>query len=157
AGGTVFVGNEYSDTVTLVRDGRAAGTVPCPVQPGGVAASADGSVVVVVGVRGRHIEAYTADGRALGTAPCGVGPTHVRAGAGHLFYVADTEGDALLVFEAGTDGVRQVGRAATAGGAPYGIDVDTTRGVVYTTLTADNLVQSFAVTGSALTAQRTWP
>jgi DNA-binding beta-propeller fold protein YncE len=45
----------------------------------------------------------------------------------------------------------------TAGGAPYGIAVDTQRGLLYVTLTANNLLQSFRVTGQGLTADRTWP
>jgi DNA-binding beta-propeller fold protein YncE len=157
AGSTIFVGNEYSNTVSLVRAGRQIATLPGPLQPGGVAASPDGAVVAVVGVRGRRIEAYTAAGDQLGGAPCGVGPTHVQAGAGRLFYVADTEGDAVLVFEVNARGPRQVGRAVTAGGAPYGIALDAQRGLLYVTLTANNLLQSFRVTGQSLLARGTWP
>jgi DNA-binding beta-propeller fold protein YncE len=154
---TIFVGNEYSNTVSVVQGGRQIATLPGPLQPGGVAASPDGAVVAVVGVRGRRIAAYTAAGEQLGSAPCGVGPTHVQAGSGRLFYVADTEGDAVLVFQIDTHGPTQVGRVTTAGGAPYGIALDAQRGLLYVTLTANNLLQSFRVTGQSLAADRTWP
>ncbi len=157
AGGTVFVGNEFSNTVSLIRGGKQVAVVPSPLQPGGVAAAPDGSVVVVVGVRGRRIEAYTPDGKSLGSAPVGVGPTHVRAGTGGLFYVADTEGNAVLVFRADAHGVRQVGRVATLSGRPYGIAVDVTHSVLYTTLTATNRLESFRITGDSLLPARTWP
>ena len=115
AGGRVFVGDELADTVHVLGPDGSSRVVAAPSQPGGVASSADGSVVVVVGVRGRRIEAYAPDGRSLGATACGVGPTHVRAGAGGLFYVADTQGGAVLVFEAGPAGIRQVGQVETEG------------------------------------------
>jgi hypothetical protein len=157
AGATIFVGNEYSNTVSVIRAGKQVATLPGPLQPGGVAASSDGTVVAVVGVRGRQIGAYTAAGNRLGTAPCGVGPTHVVAGPGSLFYVADTEGNAVLVFQVGASGPKQVGRVATAGGAPYGLALDAQRALLYVTLTAVNVLQSFHITGQSLTAYRTWP
>jgi DNA-binding beta-propeller fold protein YncE len=164
-GSTVFVGNELANTVSIIRNGVQTAVVPGPLQPGGVAASADGSAVVVVGVRGRQITAYDATGVQLGSAPCGVGPTHVVAGAAKVFYVADTEGDAVLIYRAGTSGPEQVGRIATAGGAPYGMAFDAARGLLYVTLTADNLLQSFRVDAStgggtrpaSLVANRQWP
>ncbi len=157
AGGRVFVGDELADTAHVLGPGAATQVVPAPVQPGGVAASADGSVVVVVGVRGRRIAAYAPDGRMLGEAPCGVGPTHVRAGAGNLFYVADTQGDAILVFRADAEGIRQVGRVTTGGGAPYGLAVDVARSRLYVTLTASNQLRSYRIDGEGLSEERTWP
>jgi sugar lactone lactonase YvrE len=157
AGSTVFVGNEYSNTVSLVRGGRQVAVEPAPLQPGGVAAAGNGSVVVVVGVRGRRIEAYTPDGRALGTAPCGVGPTHVRAGANGLFYVADTEGNEVLVFRVSADGPHQVGSVPTRPGAPYGLAVDGRRGLVYVTLTATNRLEAFRISAGGLVPDQTRP
>ena len=69
--------------------------------------------MLVVGVRGRRVEAYAASGRILGTARAGLGPTHVQAGRGGLFYVADTEGDAVLVFRVSATGPRQAGTVRT--------------------------------------------
>jgi sugar lactone lactonase YvrE len=156
-GSTIFVGNEYSNTVSLIRGGVQVAVERAPLQPGGVAAARDGSVVVVVGVRGRRIEAYAPDGRALGTAPVGVGPTHVRAGANGLFYVADTEGDAVLVFRVSGDGPHEVGSVPTEPGTPYGIAVDAPRGLVYVTLTATNRLESFRISADGLVPDRLWP
>ena len=111
-----------------------------------------------MGVRGRRIEAYAPEGRSLGSAKCGVGPTHVRAGAGGLFYVADTHGPQVLVFEAKrTGGIRQLDRVATGGGAPYGLAVDPVRRRLYVTLTGTNTLRSYRIEGGGLVADRTWP
>jgi DNA-binding beta-propeller fold protein YncE len=120
-----------------------------------------------VGVRGRRIEAYSPGGRPLGTAPVGVGPTHVRAAPGGLFYVADTEGDAVISFRVTATGPRQagphqagphqVGWVRTQCCTPYGIAVDGRRGVLYVTLTASNLLESFRIAGGRLVPGRTWP
>ena len=155
AGQTVFVGNELSNTVSLVRGGRQVAVEPAPLQPGGVASN--GEYVVVVGVRGRKIEAYDPDGRPLGTAPVGIGPTHVRAGPAGLFYVADTQGDAVIVFRVTSGGPRQVGEAATEPGTPYGLAIDGRRGLVYVTLTATNRLESFRINGNGLVPAQTWP
>jgi len=85
-----------------------------------------------------------------------VGPTHVRAGSGGLFYVADTQGGDVLVFLAGSDGIRQVGRASTGGGAPYGLAVDSARSRLYVTLTGTNQLRSYRINGTALTPDRSW-
>jgi len=157
AGGRVFVGDELADTVHILGPDGSSLVVAAPSQPGGVASSPDGSVVVVIGVRGRRIEAYAPDGRSLGAAACGVGPTHVRAGAAGLFYVADTQGGAVLVFDAGPDGISQVGQVKTEGGAPYGLAVDVARSRLYVTLTATNELRSYRIDGTTLVADRTWP
>jgi DNA-binding beta-propeller fold protein YncE len=109
-----------------------------------------------VGVRGRRIEAYGPDGRSFGSTACGVGPTHVRAGAGGLFYVADTQGGRVLVFDADSGGVRQVGSVSTGGGAPYGLAVDPGRKRLYVTLTGTNTLRSYRIDGAKLVADRTW-
>jgi sugar lactone lactonase YvrE len=155
AGSLTFVGNEYASTVSLVRDGRQIRVEPGPLQPGGVAA--DGSFVLVVGVRGRRVEAYSAGGRILGTARAGVGPTHVQAGPGSLFYVADTEGGAVLIFRVSATGPHQAGTTRTEPGRPYGIAADRRRGLVYVTLTAANRLESFRICGGGLVPDQTWP
>ncbi len=159
AGGRVFVGDELADTVHVLEADGSSRIVAAPAQPGGVASAVDGSVVVVVGVRGRRIAAYAPDGRQLGEAACGVGPTHVRAGAAGsgLFYVADTQGDAVLVFRAGPDGISQVGRVRTdVGAAPYGLAFDARRSRLYVTLTGTNQLRSYRVDGATLVAERVW-
>lgn len=154
-GSLTFVGNEYASTVSLIRGGRQIRVEPGPLQPGGVAA--DGSFVLVVGVRGRRVEAYSASGRILGTAPAGVGPTHVQAGPGHRFYVADTEGGAILIFRVSATGPHPAGSARTERGRPYGIAVDRRHGLVYVTLTATNRLESFRISGGGLVPDQTWP
>jgi sugar lactone lactonase YvrE len=156
AAGTVFVGNEYSNTVSLVQDGRQVAQEPAPLQPGGVAADPNGSVVIVVGVRGRRLEEYTFSGRSLGSAPVGVGPTHIVAGGNDLFYAADTEGNAIDVFLAAA-GPRQVATVPTRPGAPYGLALDRTRSVLYVTLTASNQLESFKIKGNTVVPARVWP
>jgi DNA-binding beta-propeller fold protein YncE len=156
AGQAIFVGNEYSNTVSLIRGGKQVAVEPAPLQPGGVAS--DGHVVVVVGVRGRQVEAYAPDGRPLGTAPAGAGPTHVRAGPNGLFYVADTEGDDVIIFQVTPGGrPRQVGDVRTEPGTPYGIAIDARRGLAYVTLTATNRLESFRIQGDRLVPARAWP
>lgn len=157
AGPVVFVGNEYSNTVSLVRGGRQIAVEPAPLQPGGVAAARNGSAVVVVGVRGRQIEAYAPDGRPLGTAPVGAGPTHVRAAPNGLFYVADTEGNAVIFFRVTSRGPQQVGSVRTLCCTPYGIAIDGKRSLVYVTLTATNRLESFRISGGGLVLDRVWP
>ncbi|MDX6419076.1 MAG: hypothetical protein QOG28_3696 [Trebonia sp.] len=154
AGQTIFVGNELSNTVSLIRGGKQLSVEPAPLQPGGVASN--GEYVVVVGVRGRKIEAYDPNGRPLGTAPVGVGPTHVRASPAGLFYVADTEGNAVIIFRVTRSGPRQVGDVGTEPGTPYGIAIDGRRGLVYVTLTATNQLESFRIKGNGLVPAQTW-
>jgi sugar lactone lactonase YvrE len=154
AGQTIFVGNELSNTVSLIRGGKQVSVEPAPLQPGGVASN--GEYVVVVGVRGRKIEAYDPNGRPLGTAPVGVGPTHVRASPAGLFYVADTEGNAVIIFRVTRSGPRQVGDVGTEPGTPYGIAIDGRRGLVYVTLTATNQLESFRIKGNGLVPAQTW-
>ncbi len=154
-GSLVFVGNEYGNSVSLVRDGKETGIEPAPLQPGGIAA--DKSFALAVGVRGRQVEAYNASGHSLGTAPAGVGPTHVVAGPGAIFYVADTEGNAVLAYWVTGSGVRLLGTVQTQAGAPYGMAVDLTRNLLYVTLTASNRLESFKITGSLLVPDTSWP
>jgi DNA-binding beta-propeller fold protein YncE len=157
AGPVVFVGNEYSNTVSLVRGGRQIAVEPAPLQPGGVAAARRR-----VGCRGRRgtgrrIEAYAPDGRPLGIAPGRHRPDARACRPGRLFYVADTEGDAVIFFRVTAAGPRQVGSARTQCCAPYGIAIDGRRGVVYLTLTASNRLESFRISGTGLIPGRTWP
>lgn len=135
--GRIFVGDELVNTVHLIDPDGTATVLAGPVQPGGLAASPDGSTVVVVGVRGRQLMAFRADGRVIGTASCGVGPTHVTAGGGGVFWVADTNGGAVLGFRIGSHGPRQVARIVV-GDRPYGLAYDPARNTLWVTLTATN-------------------
>ncbi|MEO5678840.1 MAG: hypothetical protein ABIS47_04140, partial [Acidimicrobiales bacterium] len=66
-----------------------------------------------------------------------------------------TQGEALLVFEVGPKGPRQVAKVA-AKGAPYGLAVDSARRIAYVTLTATNRVQAFRLDGRTPKADRSW-
>jgi hypothetical protein len=75
-----------------------------------MASSGDGSVVVVVGVRGRRITAYRSAGSIIGSANCGAGPTHAATGRDGLYWVVDTDGGAVLGFRVDKRGPHQVAR-----------------------------------------------
>jgi hypothetical protein len=149
AGGRVFVGDELANTVHVIDADGTTNVVAAPLQPGGVAASPDGSLVVVVGVRGRRITAYRSDGVAIGTANCGAGPTHVVAGDGGLFWVVDTNGGAVLAFRVGASGPVQVARIPI-GGRPYGVAYDGRRHTLWVTLTAPNQLLGLQLHGAGV-------
>ena len=137
ARGRVFAGDELGHTLSVVEDGRVVDELDTPRQPGGVAATADGAHVGVVGVRERAIEVYdTRTLRSVGKVDVGIGPTHV-VGAGGRFFVVDTRGDALL--EVRLNPLR-VHRRTHLGGGPYGIALDRERRRYWVTLTARNEV-----------------
>ena len=154
--GTVFVSNGASSTVSLVQAGVTVADEPAPRHASAVATSANGTEVVVLGTRARRLEAFSYSGRSLGSTPVGVGPTHVVASGPDLFYVADTEGNAIDVIQLGA-GPKQVATVATRPGAPYGLAVDQTRHVLYVTLTASNELESFKLTGTTVVPDRVWP
>jgi DNA-binding beta-propeller fold protein YncE len=121
--GAIFVGDELANTIHIIHGGVVTGVVPAPLQPGGLAASPDGSIVVAVGVRGRRITAYRDDGTVIASANCGAGPTHVVSGDERLFWVVDTNGGAVLAFRVDARGPHQVARIAV-GTKPYGVAYD---------------------------------
>ncbi|HEV3000338.1 MAG TPA: hypothetical protein VGW75_06330 [Solirubrobacteraceae bacterium] len=135
--GRVLVANEFASTLSIVEDGRPAKTVTTPLQPGGLTAIPGGPVALVA-VRERVLALFDANGRPLDEAPAGVGPTHVEAGAGGRVYVADTAGDAILLFR--TRPRLELVRRVALPGAPYGMAIDRTRGRLWVTLTARNQV-----------------
>ncbi len=142
--GRIFVGDEFADTVSVVEHGRLERTLDAPAQPGGVAAAA--GLVAVVAVAERVIATYDANTlRRLGQAPAGEGPTHLLA-AGRRAWVADTEGDAILVFRLAAT-PRQIA-SVPAPGTPYGMALDARRDILWVTLTATNRVEGFDVSGA---------
>jgi DNA-binding beta-propeller fold protein YncE len=149
AGGRVFVGDELANTVHILEPDGTTRVLAAPLQPGGVAASPDGSTVVIVGVRGRRITAYRADGTVIGTADCGSGPTHVVAGEGGLFWVADTAGRAVLAFRVGAKGPVQVARVPV-GARPYGVAYDAVRHTLWVTLTGVNQLVGLQLGGASV-------
>jgi DNA-binding beta-propeller fold protein YncE len=147
------VTDELANTVDFLRGARVSKVVAAPLQPGGVAA--EDSAFVVVGVRARVLAAYRPDGSLLTQAACGVGPTHVASGPDGYFYVTDTLGDALLVFDLHGSHLREVGRIPV-GSRPYGIASDPFTGSVYVTLTGSNQVVALRFSGAEVIARRIW-
>jgi DNA-binding beta-propeller fold protein YncE len=138
AGGRAFVADERGDALTVVHGGRVERALPTPLQPGGIAATADGRLVAVVSVRERMLTVYDAlTLRRIGSIPAGIGPTHVAIRGSEAF-VADTQGGALLVFSL-RPRLEFVRRANLRGG-PYGMALVGDR--VWVTLTArDEVVE----------------
>jgi len=150
--GTVFVSNELANTISIVHGDVVRRVVPAPLQPGGVAASPDASVVVAVGVRGRRITAYRADGTVIGSANCGAGPTHVVTGDGGLFWVVDTNAGAVLAFRVDARGPHQVARIAV-GRKPYGVAYDDRRSTLWVTSTGTNQLIGLHLKGTSVVSR----
>lgn len=145
-GGRSFVLNEFESTASAIEDGEIVETFETPYQPGGIAATPDG-LLGVVGVRGLDLEVFEADTLdSLGRVDAGEGPTHIEASPEGRFYVTDTRGDAVLVYEAGPEPAK-VGRIPLPGGAPYGISLDPERNQLWVTLTAKNRIVRYDLDG----------
>lgn len=140
-GDRIFVGNEVADTMSVVDGARVTRTVPVPYGPGGLATSQ--SKVAVVGVVERMIELF--DGRttrSLGRIGAGVGPTHVAADRRGRLYVADTQGDAILVYHV-RPRFEPAPQRFTVRGKPYGMASDLQRDRLWITSTARNELIGF--------------
>lgn len=145
-GDRVFVADEFGSTLTIVSPGGGPPKrVPTPLQPGGLATVPDGPVALVA-VRERVLALFDRDGRRIAQEAAGVGPTHVEAGAGGRVYVADTEGDAILLFR--TRPRLELVRRVALPGAPYGMTIDRTRGRLWVTLTESNEVVRLPANGA---------
>ena len=134
----IYVGDEFSSTLSVVEDGRLVRQVPVDVQPGGVMEIDD--EIAIVSVRAYTLELFSLedDLQAQGSQNAGLGPTHVVRDAENRLYIADTRGDAISVFQT-EPRLKFVGRLELPG-APYGIAIDRERGRVWVTLTARNEV-----------------
>ena len=149
ADGRIFVSDEGGDTISVVEGDSGEVALPSPEQPGGIAAA--GNTVAVVAVAAREvafIDAATL--KRVATVEGGAGPSHVVAGPDdgtNRFYVADTGGDAVLVYEGGAD-PRLLDRANVPG-SPYGIAVDRKGQHLWVTQTARNRVVKMEVTDLA--------
>jgi DNA-binding beta-propeller fold protein YncE len=142
--GEVFVADEHSDAVSVVRGSRAPVTLPAPHQPGGIAA-VGGRFIALVAVSARVLQVYDARTlKPLGSTPAGVGPSHIVA-AGDTAYVADTQGDRVLVFHIGAH--PRLVATARAPGTPYGLAIDARRRRLWVTLTATNEIVEFSLAG----------
>ncbi|CAN5904860.1 lipoprotein [soil metagenome] len=144
--GRIFVLDEQASTISVIEDGEVIETLETLSYPGGVAVTPDG-LVGVVAVRGLGLEVFdSASLKSLGRITAGNGPTHLVAGPDERFYVADTRGDAVLVYEVQPE-LEQVTRMPLDDGAPYGIAMDAEREHVWITLTAENTVVQYDIRG----------
>jgi DNA-binding beta-propeller fold protein YncE len=151
--GRVFVGNESGDNASVIEGDREVETIETPQQPGGVATTSDGLVgIVSVGETVLEVfDASTLD--SLGRADAGEGPTHIVAGPENRFYVTDTSGDAILIYEARPE-LEQIGSISLPG-QPYGIAIDPGRGHLW--VTVENSLVQFALEGGTLRELARYP
>ncbi len=142
--GRWFVGNEFGNSVSVIVGDREVARFPVAVQPGGLAADGEG-LLAVVAVRQRVLELYsTTTLRRLARVAAGVGPTHVACLAAYCF-VADTGGDALLIFS--LDPHPDLVRRLYLPGGPYGIALDARRDRLWVTLPGINELAEVTLNG----------
>ena len=134
ANGDLVVGNEFSGSISIVRDGTVRKTFDDLLQPGGVVT--DGNTAVVIDVKDYSITTYDLDEMMrVDRVQAGTGPTHgVMLNDGRLA-VTDTRGGDVLIYD--IDPLKEVGRIAL-GDRPYGITVDTQTNTVWVTLITKN-------------------
>jgi DNA-binding beta-propeller fold protein YncE len=132
SGSRVFTADEFGSTMSVVRGGRLVGSTPVDAQPGGVAA-VDGKVYVTA-VRAYTVEGYPAvdHPRGEGAQSAGLGPSHVVAGPEGRLAIADTRGQALVVYD--TRPRLRFRARLPLGGTPVGIAADPGAGVVWAAL-----------------------
>ncbi len=132
SGPRVFTADEFGSTLSVVRDGRLVGSTPVDAQPGGVAAAA--GKVYVTAVRAYTVEAYSAQDRPRGEGAqsAGLGPSHVVVGPLGRLAIADTRGQALVVYDT-KPRLRFLARLPLHG-TPVGIVGDPEHGVVWAAL-----------------------
>ncbi|MDQ3630369.1 MAG: hypothetical protein M3417_03650 [Actinomycetota bacterium] len=127
-----YTADEFSSTMTVVRDGRVRGTVPVDAQPGGIA-SVDGKLFVNA-VRSYTIEQYSGGDRPAGggSQSAGLGPSHVVVGPEGRIAISDTRGQALVVYD--TRPRLRFRARLPLGGTAEGLAGDPGRGTVWVTL-----------------------
>ena len=136
-GERIYTADEFSSTMSVVRDGRLVGGVPVDAQPGGIA-SVDGRLFVNA-VRAYTVEEYEPgdEPTGLGAQSSGLGPSHVVAGPGGTIAIGDTRGKALVVYDT-RPRLRFKARIAL-GGTPVGLAWDG-KGTMWVTLSEANAV-----------------
>lgn len=141
--GDIVVGNEFSKSISIIRNGKVIKTIADLKQPGGVIA--DGDTVGVVDVGAFTLSTYSlATLTRIGRVSAGAGPTHGDLIGGNRMIVSDTRGNRMLVFS--VEPLKEVGAIALPG-APYGMAVDYSTETVWVTLTARNEVVGLDVSG----------
>jgi DNA-binding beta-propeller fold protein YncE len=143
-GGNVFVADEHSDGISVLRKGHVVKTLPTPHQPGGIAGIAE-NWVALVAVSARVVEVYGVHTlKPLARLPGGVGPSHIVAGPSYA-YVADTQGEQILTYYIGRHS-RLIGESP-APGTPYGLAVSPNGTRLWVTDTATNRLTEYSIQG----------
>lgn len=138
--GDILVGNEFSRSISLVRQGRVVTTVPGVRQPGGLVV--DGDIVGAVDVHDFAVETFDrATLKRTHTIKVGTGPTHGLLTSGHRMVVTDTRGGRLYVV--GLDPLKVLSSYPLPG-SPYGIIDDPETGDIWVTLTGSNKLIGFS-------------
>lgn len=144
AGGLIVVGNEFSKSISILKDGVVLTTLPGVRQPGGV--TGDGATVAVVDVGAFTVSTFDLrTDKRTAVLSAGKGPTHGVLASRHRLVVSDTRGNAILEF--GLRPLTAIGSFAVPG-APYGLGLDASTDTVWVTLTARNEVVGFDVSGN---------
>lgn len=142
--GDVIVGNEFTHSLSVVRDGKQVATKKDFVRPGGLAT--DGNVLAALDEEAFTLSTYALPSlRRTARVPAGAGPTHAAITTGHREVVVDTRAGRLRVFD--LDPLEQR-TGIRLGGTPYGIDTDLSTGTVWVTLTARNEVVGVDLSGA---------
>jgi DNA-binding beta-propeller fold protein YncE len=148
--GRTFVADARAAAVVALDRGRPTRTLPATIHPGGLVAADFDRRLAVVATRERTLALYDPRTlRRIAQLPAGAGPTNIVAGGDRL-YVADTRGDAILVFatDAAHRSLTRAGRLALPrGSAPYGLALDPVRRRLWITLTARNELVSLPIDG----------
>lgn len=145
-GGRVVVGDEFSKQISILDvQGKVERTVDDLVQPGGIVGA--GPTVAVVDVGGFTLSTYdVATGTRTGRVPAGEGPTHGVLAKDRHVVIADTRGNAVMIF--GLDPLTQLTRFGLDG-SPYGMAYDSITNTVWVTLTERNEVVGLTLDGTA--------
>ncbi len=145
AGGRVWVTDELAGTVTSL--GSAGATLPAGLQPGGIAAAA--GRVAAADVRGNKLYVFDAQRQhQIAVLPAGAGPTHVVQVGPNTVAVADTRGNAVLLYALDRT-PRLLARISLPGG-PYGMAADLVRHRLWVALSGRNQLVRLDVTATRL-------
>lgn len=138
--GDILVGNEFSHSISRVRDGQVLTTVPGVRQPGGLVV--DGDIVGAVDVHDFAVETFDRTTlKRTQQITVGTGPTHGLMTTDHRMVVTDTRGGRLYVV--GLDPLKVLG-SYDLPGSPYGIIDDPETGDIWVTLTGSNKLIGFS-------------
>lgn len=138
--GDILVANEFSHSISRVRDGKVVTTVPGVRQPGGLVV--DGDIVAAVDVHDFAVQTFDRTTlKRTHQITVGEGPTHGLMTTNHRMVVADTRGGRLYVV--GLSPLKILGSYKLPG-SPYGIIDDPQTGDIWVTLTGRNKLIGFS-------------